>query len=361
MKKAIITVITIGILAVSCGGGGGNIKKVQNGVFSNYDNTITVGKAIENNRILKGGKWDTLQKDGRDYVIYTVRMTGEQVRALLPESLSSTESYRNKPNLGTASSFYGNLAFWTRNTGYAEIQTSMSVEEIRQVHNILEAYFDSYNQQPNVDNFFDTSGIIESFNAYGPYKMHDDFIDPYLQTIMGKVTDLSFRMLGVINSYTLNEQISRIVTDDIWQFVNPPSLQIENGRLTGEAGSLFRRSFTDTNYADNTDLMDALVRTRTKFFDWFIKSLEEYDKAKAVYQERQRNDIEPLITIDGHEIILSFVMNQDDTFTTNMMESYTEVTLNCFNNLKVRYNAVNTENPESILNNIYRGFIPDFF
>jgi len=104
MKKAILVVIAIGILAVSCGGGSGNIKKVQNGVFNNYDNTITVGKALQNNRILKGGKWEAIKKDGRDYVTYTVRMTGEQVRALLPESLSSTESYRDKPNLGTASS-----------------------------------------------------------------------------------------------------------------------------------------------------------------------------------------------------------------------------------------------------------------
>ena len=81
MKKVIFAVMVIGFLAVSCGGGGGNIKKVQNGVFSNYDNTITVGKALENNSILKGGKWKAIEMEGRDYVTYTVRMTGDQVWA----------------------------------------------------------------------------------------------------------------------------------------------------------------------------------------------------------------------------------------------------------------------------------------
>ena len=66
------------------------------------------------------------------------------------------------------------------------------------------------------------------------------------------------------------------------------------------------------------------------------------------------------VLIDGHEIILSFDMNQDNTLTTNMMKNYTEVTLNCFDNLKVRYNVGNADNAQSILNSIYRGFTPAF-
>jgi hypothetical protein len=50
MKGVIVAVFAVGFLAVSCGGG--NIKKVQNGVFADYDNTITVGKAIKNNKYL---------------------------------------------------------------------------------------------------------------------------------------------------------------------------------------------------------------------------------------------------------------------------------------------------------------------
>jgi hypothetical protein len=58
---------------------------------------------------------------------------------------------------------------------------------------------------------------------------------------------------------------------------------------------------------------------------------------------------------------LSFVMNQDDSFTTNMLETYTEVTLNCFNNLKVRFNANNIENAQSILKFVYSPYRPNLF
>jgi hypothetical protein len=81
----------------------------------------------------------------------------------------------------------------------------------------------------------------------------------------------------------------------------------------------------------------------------------------AEYEERRNNDIEPLLTVDGYTIVLSFVMNQDDTFATNMMEGYTDITLNCFDNLEVKYNSGNSEGAQIILNCIYRGFTPKFF
>jgi hypothetical protein len=74
----IALVAVIGFLTTACGGGGGNIKKVQNGVFPDYDKTITVGKALENNSILKGGKWEAVEMDGRNYVTYTSSLTSEK-------------------------------------------------------------------------------------------------------------------------------------------------------------------------------------------------------------------------------------------------------------------------------------------
>jgi hypothetical protein len=225
MKRVTLAIIAVGFLAVSCGGGGGNIKKVQNGVFSDYDNTITVGKALENNKILKGGKWKAVEIDGRQYVTYTAKLTGEQVMELMIESLSMT-AYKNKPNLWMAERFYSNMSRWGRGVGDPQKianLTSMSNEEIKQLYAIIGA------------------------------------------------------------------------------------------KRAGHGG------------------------------EWASEDLEQ------------------LLSFDGYEMTLSFVMNQDGTFNTNMLECYTEVTLNCFNNLKVRYNAVNSENSQGILSFIYKVTTPNFF
>jgi hypothetical protein len=42
-------VITVGL--ASCGG---DVNKVKNGVFSSYDDTITIGEALRNNSTMKG-------------------------------------------------------------------------------------------------------------------------------------------------------------------------------------------------------------------------------------------------------------------------------------------------------------------
>jgi hypothetical protein len=223
MKRVIFTVITIGFLMVSCGGGGGNIKKVQNGVFNNYDNTITVGKAIENNKILKGGKWKAVEMNGRNYVIYTAKLTRVQTDELVMES-SALANYKNKPNYWTALSFYNTLVAWTytsRNPDALAKWTSMSAEEVNQAIDII--------------------------------------------------------------------------------------------------------------------------------------------RPKVLSPGQYENDIEKMLTLDGYEMTLSFVMNQDDTFTINMLENETEVTLNCFNNLKVRFKAGDIENDQSILRFIYKPSVPKFF
>jgi hypothetical protein len=372
MKKVVLAVIAIGFLAVSCGGGGGNIKKVQNGVFSNYDNTITVGKALENNSLLKGGKWEAIKMDGRDYVTYTVRLTGAQVQELLPEALSSANwMYKNKPNLGSATefrSFLNRIRGVSGNTETLASLTSMTAAEINMAIDIITAKLKAY-EQPTEDNFFNYSDIIEG--EHGKQRLNDDFLDPYLHTIKDKIILLSptyvedssgttrYAYPGELEPQELNNMIYSVVRTYIWR--NDPDLLIENGMLTGDAKSKFDNTFGKTNYADDKDLIAALIRTRTRYYDWHIKAKEDYRKAMAEYDERRNKDIEPLLTVDGYSLILSFIMNQDDTFDTNMMEGYTDITLNCFDNLKVKYNSGNSDGAQIILSCIYRGFTPKFF
>jgi len=197
MKRVIWVVIAIGFLVVSCGGG--NINKVKNGMFSNYDKTITVGKALENNKILKGGKWKEINMNGRDYVTYTVNLTSSQAEELMTEALSIT-SYKNKPNFGKVFAFYNNLIKW---------------------------------------------GNVA-----------------YLDGDISKLTTMSFEE---INSAVYN--------------IKPEVL--------------------GPSQSD---------------YDW-----EGYNMAYYQWQKAHENDIEKMITIDGCEITLSFVMNQDGSFTTNMV------------------------------------------
>ena len=189
---------------------------MQNGVFSNYDNTITVGKALENNKYLKGGKWKEVEMNGRKYVTYSVKFTGKQVRDFLAETKSAFD-HTSKPNFWTAWQFNNNLSGFSS----GRVMTTMSAEEINQVRAIFK----------------------EKFNESDGYK---------------------------------------------------------------------------------------------------------------------QGDIEPLLTIDGYELVLSFIMNQDGTFTTNMIEPTTEVTLNCFNNFKVQYSPGNIESDQSILRYIYTDMMPEF-
>jgi len=185
-------------------------------VFSNYDNTITVGKALENNKYLKGGKWKEVEMNGRKYVTYSVKFTGKQVRDFLAETKSAFD-HTSKPNFWTAWQFNNNLSGFSS----GRVMTTMSAEEINQVRAIFK----------------------EKFNESDGYK---------------------------------------------------------------------------------------------------------------------QGDIEPLLTIDGYELVLSFIMNQDGTFTTNMIEPTTEVTLNCFNNFKVQYSPGNIESDQSILRYIYTDMMPEF-
>ena len=356
-------ILLMGFIAASCGGGGGNIKKVQNGVFSTYDNTITVGKALENNSVLKGGKWEALEMEGRDYVTYTVRLSGSQLQELLIKSLPSVSWYNNKPNYGTAMEFYDTLSTWMQNARNPTILarlTSMSAEEVNQAHSIFKAELDSYNNSPERIDFFDFSGIRDRVGQ--GYRINDNFIDPYLLTITPALVDITPRGRNTFPILRIDrdDRYYDIITESIlWS--DEPALEIEDGNFTGSTKLRFNSRFGNTDYADNTDFLNALIHTRTKFYNWYVEYHLNYESAMAEWRERRNKDIDPLLTIDAYEITLSFVMNQDDTFATNMMESYTEVTFNCLNNLEVRYNAGNSESVQIILSCIYRGFTPDFF
>jgi hypothetical protein len=193
---------------------------VQNGVFSDYDNTITVGKALENNSILKGGKWEAVNMDGRDYVTYTVQLTGAKVQELLPEALSSANgNYKNKPNLGSATEFRSALYSQRRVSGYAETLagiTSMTAEEIIQATDIITAKLKAYDErptQPDFHNFRDIPGMI------------DPYLIPLLETqaYYGKIYQL------VSHVYDSGEL----------------KLEIENGMFTGRTKSSFDIGFRD--------------------------------------------------------------------------------------------------------------------
>jgi|GEM_PF-6388494 len=222
MKRIIWVVISISFLTISCSGDGENIEKVKNGVFSSYDNTITIGNALENNKYLKGGKWKTVEMNGRKYVTYTISLSKTKIQEIYLRIYSNLDGYENKPNFASAKRYCERLYPWTGITNdeiLAEV-TTLSREEAIQINNIMQ-------------------GILD------------------------------------------------------------------------------------------------------------------------VYDNKQSSDIEPLFTIDMNEIIISFVMNQDDTFDINMLEIYSEVTLICFNNLKVRHNVARVDRNQRILDFIWKDTIPN--
>jgi hypothetical protein len=223
MKRLILTVFAVGFLAVSCGGWGGNIKKVQNGMFPNYDDTITVGKALENSKFLKDGKWKAVEMGGRNYVTYTVKFTGEQIKGYLQEAETMISDFKNRYNYWVAYQFNTSISKWRNASADANrlaSLTSLSSDEVKQV----------------------------------------------------------------------------------------------------------RESFKD---------IESLM----------IKP----------------DDIEPLVTITGYELVLSFVMSQDGAnFTPNMIESTTYATIKCLNNLKVEYHTGDIEDVQTFLAYIYTDKRPIF-
>jgi len=165
MKRVILVVILIGFLVVSCGGG--NIDKVKNGVFSNYDNTITVGKALENNKLLKGGKWKAIEMDGREYVTYTVKLTNEQIQENIKERLSGNKwdyNYEKNPNHAIAYEFRKALQNYK--------VKSMSGEEAKKAVEIFNSKLDNFDKSQNND--IEPLIIIDEYEIIVSFIMNKD-------------------------------------------------------------------------------------------------------------------------------------------------------------------------------------------
>ena len=346
MKRAILAVLAVAFVAASCGGdGGGNINKVKNGVFSNYDNTITLGKALENNSTLKGGKWGTVEKEGRNFVTYTVRLTKEQIADLLNKANTQHK------NFWAANTFFERcLNGWkSRNAEALARLTSMTAEEVNQAHGIFKAALDKRNIAPSSDNYlfqfveeykypdrYETFRVLKD-EYYGPWFLaHEDRSD--FRASMTRTSYFNLIQYGFDSSH------------------NKGRLLVQDGMLTDDLLEMYQRWFQSES--QNIELQKEIAATMLRLYPEYEKMMEEYETAR-------NNDFDPMLTIDGFEIVLSFVMNQDDTFAPNLMETYTEITLNCFDNLKVRFMAggSSNNNAQVILDMIYKSnfFSPSLF
>jgi hypothetical protein len=253
---------------------------------------------------------------------------------------SKNSDYKNKPNYGVAKEFLNKLAIWRGLSGKTELLesiTSITAEEINQALDIIKKKLEAYEERPKEPEFKEFSNNL-------------GMMDPYL---------IKIKEENKIYDNNIPFWIDLILRNSIsYGDYTPMNIDIENEMLTGNTKKTFDRFFGDTIYANDSAFIDAIINTRKKYYEWrllkYIKPLEEYD-------ERRKNDIESLLNIDGFKITISFIMNIDDSFDINMMETYTEVTLNCLNNLKVYFNAGNSENAGNILNYIYRGFTPKIF
>ncbi|MDR2478933.1 MAG: hypothetical protein LBD48_06435 [Treponema sp.] len=360
----------VALVMAGCGGGG-NISTVKNGVFEGFDSTITVGKALENNSLLQGGKYAAVEMDGRDYVTYTVKFTAAQVmehsdpdyRMYLHEDKAASGG-AGKPNFSLARFFYYKMGRWgSLSDSVLADTTTMSKEEIREARDILDPIVNT--KAPELEDFFNfriyiVNGRGDFLSAaeggrYGSFNL--EYADPYLDTVVDKVTRTGWNGEPIqaeeqhIKGYIRN--IVGATTYVEWGDWREP--YTDNGVLTGPCAELFVGNFGDTNYADNTEFIQALARTRNNLYNARIKATEDLEQAKAEYERWKTTEIDPQLTIDGAELVLSFVMNTDGTFTTNMIEVYTEVTLKCMNNLKVRYLVGTIKGQNTILDQIYKG------
>jgi hypothetical protein len=325
-KGLLVIVLVVGFMMLSCGG---NINKVKNGVFSGYDNTITIGNALENNDTLKGGEWGTAKMDGRDYVTYTVKYSNEQIQATLQKYIKGNST----PNLvATRYFFQEDLSPWysARTDARLSQVTSMSPEEVEQAYNI----FIRSISHPQFKDFFDPFEY--------PEILKDEYYGPYF---MEHIDDLD--MSWPKGWYT------NIVAPAASDYFSP-DYNIQNGMLVGDALERYNRIFSGQR--ENIELQKEIAATMLRLYSEYGSAQERFKAAEDEYKQIENSDMNPMFTIDSFEIILSFVMNQDDTFTINMLESWTELTLNCLDNLKVRFNAENYRESSNILKIIYEGF-----
>jgi hypothetical protein len=334
MKKAVFTVfavLAVVFTVVSCGGG--NINKVKNGVFGDYDPSITVGKALENSPKWQGGKWALLEKGGRDYVTYTVTLTLDRYNSTI-----------DLTNANTAQNFYSLLSTWNsytlRDNGGRDIldmQTSLTNEEIQELYTI----FENIVIDPSLEDLFNP--YTDTVGWRGWRMLTDEYYGPWFLEHLNNIPGPDGNLLTEDEAKDLYSGI-----------VSAGSISdINDGVLTGD--SLYRYSYyfsgpgMDKNVELQRDIVNSILRVYT-----------DKEKYQAILEETkarnsQKLNDEPMVTWESFEYVFSFVINQDGaTFDTNMMEAYLNVTLNCFDNLKAWYLADKSVEQSTILGMIYR-------
>jgi hypothetical protein len=326
MKRVILTVIAVGFLAVSCGGGGGNVNKVQNGVFSSADSTITVGQAFANDARLKGGTWKAYEKDGREIVSYTVKFTPQQINA-------QRNRDNERPNFAVAHQIFSikNLGGWEYI--FQRLQP-FEKEEQQQFKTTFESAYKEAAHTPEISDFFD---YLKDYSTY---------LDPW---ILERIDSFSSKYGSLGRDNVLSTVMSFITT------YNYDSIPSNKGNFNYASYSF---KYDSLNYADAPEFETALINSAANYDVQYIIAKEKLENAK---KELEGKDIDPLVTVNGGSIAFFFVMDQanKDAFNIGGMYFQEDLTLNFYNNKKVTWELEYTT-PNKILEYIYnpksRGF-----
>ena len=305
MKRVIWVVIAVGFLAVSCGGGGGNINKVKNGVFSSVDSTITVGQAFANDATLKNGKWEAYEKDGREIVSYTVKFSQQQINAM---------RNNEKPNFAIADKLFTtkNMVGW--DFIFQRLQP-LDKEEQQQFKTAFESAFEPLRIKPSLN---------EAQKDYTVYfdSWLIDHLDDFVTNYRNKITAVSYLIEVISKNY------KKMETPDVWYE--------------------YKQHFVNYGFG-SPELETALKNSMVNYAEVVVKNHE------ARLKEWETTDIKPLVTVNGGSIAFFFIMDQADKDAFNVGGLYfeEELTLNCFNNKKVTWELEYTT-PNKILEYIYK-------
>jgi hypothetical protein len=317
MRRVIVAVFAVGFLAVSCGGG--NVKKVQNGVFKSVDSTITVGQAFANDATLKGGAWKAYKNDGRQIVSYTVKFSPQQINAQRNDN-------KERPNFAVANQIIRARNFFGWDNIFQRLKP-FEKEEQQQFQTTFEsAYKEVASSTPQLSDYF---------TGFADYSI---YLDPW---IMERLDSFSYGS-------------SPKSKDDIISAIND-FIEVHNRSAFGYA---YTRFFVYTNYDGISEFETALKNTVANYNESYRIAKEKLENAQ---EEWESKDIDPLVTVNKGSVAFFFVMDQanKDAFNIGGMYFEEDLTLNFYNNKKVTWEQEYTT-PNKILEYIYnpksRGF-----
>jgi len=315
MKRVIWAVISIGFLAVSCGGG--NVNKVKNGVFPDIDSTITVGQAFANDATLKGGNWKAYKNEGREIISYTVQFKPSQINALRNRD-------NERPNFAVANQIFSikNLIGWDY---IFERLQPLEKEEQQQFITVFEPAYEKVAFSYQIEDFFN-----EEYSKY---------FDPWL--------------MEHLDSFSYVHDGTSVERDNV--IINTFSFIEAYNKFGQNFNSAYLRSFGSgytVNYSGVPEFETALENTAAKYNELYRIAEEKFETAKKEWESK---DIEPLITVNRGSITFFFVMDQanKDAFNIGGMYFEEDLTLNFFNNKKVTWELEYTT-PKKILEYIYK-------